>query len=113
LQLYPYHPPEIAKGARYDAKGVPWGSVLGHLLFNIYLSDLSTMGVSRNFSSEGQNRHFAYLFQFVGEASAMQMDVHKKMFSVMATVTYNVFPIRKFYTEKMFVLVRLDILRQS
>jgi len=25
-----------------------------------------------------QRRHFAYLFQFVGEASAMQMDVHKK-----------------------------------
>ena len=29
----------------------------------------------------------------------------------MATVTYNVFPIRKFYTEKIFVLVRLDILK--
>jgi len=25
----------------------------------------------------GQSRHFAYLFQFVDEASAMQMDVHK------------------------------------
>jgi len=36
----------------------------------------------------------------------------QKMSSVMATVTYNVFPIRKFYTEKLVVLMRLDILRQ-
>jgi len=35
----------------------------------------------------------------------------QKMSNVMATVTYNVFPIRKFYTEKIFVLVRLDILK--
>ena len=43
------------------------------------------------------------------------MDVHKKMlrYNVTATVTYTVFPIRKFYTEKMFVLVRMDILRLS
>ena len=31
----------------------------------------------------------------------------------MATVTYSVFPIRKFYTEKMFFLLRMDILRLS
>jgi len=65
------------------------------------------------FHGGGQSRHFAYLFQFFGEASAMQMDIHKKMSNVMATVTYNVFPIRKFYTDKIFVLVRLDILRES
>jgi len=35
----------------------------------------------------------------------------QKMSNVMATVTYNVFPIRKFNTEKIFVLVRLDILK--
>jgi len=34
------------------------------------------MGVRRNFSRGGQSRHFAYLFQFVGDAT--QMDVHKK-----------------------------------
>jgi len=41
------------------------------------------------------------------------MDVHKKPSNFTATVTYSVFPVRKFYTEKMFVLVRMDILRLS
>jgi len=36
------------------------------------------MGVRRYFSSGRQSRHFAYLLQFAGEASAMKMDVHKK-----------------------------------
>ena len=34
----------------------------------------------------------------------------QKMSNDTATVTYSVFPLRKFYTEKMFVLVRMDIL---
>jgi len=69
------------------------------------------MGVRRKFSRGGQSRHFAYnLFHFVGDAT--QMDVHK-MSNVTATVTYSVFPIRIFYTEKMFVLVKMDILRLS
>jgi len=37
----------------------------------------------------------------------------QKMSNVTATVTYSVFPIRKFYTEKLFVLVRMDILRMD
>jgi len=69
------------------------------------------MGVRRNFSIGGQSWHFAFLFKFVGDAS--QMDVHKRMSNVTATVTYSVFPIRKFYTEEMFALVRMDILRLS
>jgi len=36
-----------------------------------------TMGVHRNFSRGGQSRQYAYLFQFVGDAS--QMDVHKNV----------------------------------
>jgi len=58
------------------------------------------MGVGRNFSRGGQSWHFAYLFKFVGDAT--QMDVHKQMSNVTATVAYSVFPVRKFYTEKMF-----------
>ena len=34
------------------------------------------MGVRRNFSKGEQSRHFAYLFQVVGDAT--QMDVYKK-----------------------------------
>jgi len=34
------------------------------------------MGVRKNFSRVRQSRHFAYLFQFVGEAT--QMDEHKQ-----------------------------------
>jgi len=46
------------------------------------------------------------------------MDVHKTLHSfyttkkmpiVMATVAYSVFPLRKFYTKEMFVLVSMDI----
>jgi len=48
------------------------------------------MGVRRIFSGGGQSRHFAYLFQIVGDAR--QMDVHeKKMSSVTATVANSVF----------------------
>jgi len=42
------------------------------------------------------------------------MDVYKrKMSNVPATVAYSVFLVRKLYTEKMFVLVSMDILRLS
>jgi len=40
------------------------------------------------------------------------MDV-QKMSNVMTTVAYSICPIRTFYTEKMFVLVRMDILTLS
>jgi len=33
----------------------------------------------------------------------------QKMSNVTATVTCSAFPIRKFYAEKMFVLVRMDV----
>ena len=69
---------------------------------------IDSMGVGRNFARGEQSRHFADLFQFVGDATQMEYTKRKK-FSVTATVTYSVFPIRKFYTEKMFVLVRMDI----
>jgi len=52
--------------------------------------------------SRGQSRHFAYLFQIVGNTT--QMDVHKKkMSNVTATVANSVFPVGKLYTEQMFV----------
>ena len=64
------------------------------------------------FPRGGQSRHFAYLFQIVGNAT--QMDVHKKkMSTVTSTVACSVFPLRKLYTEQMFVLVSIDILRLS
>jgi len=42
------------------------------------------------------------------------MDAHKKkMANVTATVATSVFPVRKLYTEHMFVLVSMDILKVS
>jgi len=42
------------------------------------------------------------------------MDIHtNKMSNVTATVGNNVFPVRKLYTEQMFVLVSVNILRLS
>jgi len=41
------------------------------------------------------------------------MYTKKKMFNVTATVAYSVFFIRKLYTEQMFVVVSMDILRVS
>jgi len=35
------------------------------------------------------------------------------MSNIMQTVAYSVFPVRKLYTEQMFVLVSVDILRLS
>jgi len=42
------------------------------------------------------------------------MDVYeRKMSDVTATVAYSVFLVRKLYTDKMFALVSMDILRLS
>ena len=69
-----------------------------------------SMGVRRNFSRGGAKSNFAYLFQIVGDAT----DVHKnKMSNVTATLANSVFPVRKLYTEQIFVLVSVDILRLS
>ena len=74
------------------------------------------MDARRNVSRGGQSRPFAYALQVVDDA--MQMDVHKTLHSfyttkkmpiVTATVAHSVFPPRKFYTKKMFVLVSMDI----
>jgi len=74
------------------------------------------MGARSNFSMGGQSRPFAYPLQVVDDAT--QMDVHKTLHSfyttkkmpiVTATVAYSVFPPRKFYTKKIFVLVSMDI----
>ena len=73
-------------------------------------------GARRNFPRGGQSRPFAYPLQAVDDAT--QKDVHKTLHSfyttkkmpiVMATVAYSVFPLRKFYTKEMFVLVSMDI----
>jgi len=42
----------------------------------LYMNSAVSMGVRRNFSRGEKSRHFAYPFQFVGDAT--QMDVHKK-----------------------------------
>jgi len=70
------------------------------------------MGIRRNISRGfSQSRHFAYLFLVVDDAT--QIDAYKKMSNVTATVAYSAFLGRKFYTEQMFVLVSMDILRLS
>ena len=55
-------------------------------------------GLPQKFFQGGQSRHFAYLFQAVG--NAMQMDVYKKMSSVTTTVAYMVFLERSFTLSK-------------
>jgi len=78
------------------------------------------MGARRNFFRGGQSRPFAYPLQVVDDAT--QMDAHKTLHSfyttkqrpiVTAIVACSVFPLRKFYTKKLFVLVSMDILRLS
>ena len=77
-------------------------------------TSISTVDKDVRFFSRGQSRHFAYISQIVGDATQMDVGLHKKkMFNVTETVAYSVFPVRKLYTEKMFVLVSMDILRLS
>jgi len=67
-------------------------------------------GRPQKFFQGGAKSNFAYLFQIVGDAT----DVHKnKMSNVTATLANSVFPVRKLYTEQIFVLVSVDILRLS
>jgi len=80
-------------------------------LFHLAKAVVSGTGVRRNFSRAGQSRHFAFSVCWRSKCNANGRT--QKVSNVMATVTYNVFPIRTFYTEKILVLVRLDILRQS
>jgi len=70
------------------------------------------MGVRRNFSRAAQSQHFAFFFRLL----AMQRKwtcTKKNMSNVTATVAYSVFLVRKLYTEQMFVLLSVDILRLS
>jgi len=63
------------------------------------------MGVRRNFSRGGQSRHFAYLFQAVGNANGrIQKNVQRY-----GSGCIHGFPCKKLYTEQMFVLVSMDI----
>ena len=70
------------------------------------------MGVRINFSRGG---NVEILLDFL-RLLAMQRKwtyTKRKMFNVTATVAYSVFFVRKLYTEQMFVLVSMDILRLS
>jgi len=72
------------------------------------------------FQGVGQSGHFAYPFQISDNAT--QMDVHKSLHpfyttkkghNVTATDANSVTFKRQFYTEQMFVLVSMNILRLS
>jgi len=74
------------------------------------------------FQGGGQSRNFvsAYLFRLVNDPT--KMDVHKALHpfcttkktpKITATVANRVIPLRKFYTEQMFVLMCMDSLRLS
>jgi len=67
--------------------------------FMLCVKPLCRMGVRRNFSREGgQSRHFAYLFQVVGDAT--QMDVYKKEnVQRYGNSCMQCFFVRKLYTE--------------
>jgi len=72
-------------------------------------------GRPQKFFLGGQSRHFAYVFVVVDDAT--QIDVYtytkEKMSNVTATVAYSSFLVRKLYTEQMFVLVSMEIVRLS
>ena len=64
------------------------------------------MGVRRYFLG-GPKSTFCLSFSVCWRCNANGRT--QKMCNVTATITTTVFPIRNFYTEKMFVLVRMDI----
>jgi len=89
--------------------------------FNFHqLLQVFNMGVCRNFSRGEQIRHFYLSFSGCWRCNANGRTQNaspfyttKKMPNVTAAVAYGVFPQRKFYTQQMFVLVSIDILRMS
>jgi len=77
-------------------------------------------GRPQNFFQGGEESKFCFGLSFSAVDNAMKMDVHKalrpfytkkKTPKVTATVANRVFPLRKFYTEQMLVLVCMNILR--
>jgi len=87
--------------------GVTAGCYLRIFAFYLQCLTVASMGVRRNFFKGEQSRHFAYLFQFVGDAT--QMDVYKKRkCTMLPQLLHTVFS-----SEQMFVLVSMDTLRLS
>jgi len=70
------------------------------------------MGVRRNFSGEGKVDNLL-IFLWLLATQRKLTYTKKKMSDVTATLAHSVFPVRKLYTEQMFVLVSMDILRLS
>ena len=69
------------------------------------------MGVRRKFSRGGKVDNLLIFFRLL--AMQRKWTYTKKMSNDTATVAYSVFPVRKLYTEQMFVLVSMDTLRLS
>jgi len=68
------------------------------------------MGIRRNFS---RGRVFLLILFRLLARQRKWTYTKMKMSTVMATVAYSVFPLRKFYIEERFVLLSMDILRLS
>ena len=70
------------------------------------------MGVRRKISRRGKVDILLIFFRLLA-IHRKWTNTKKKMFSVTAAVVYSVFFVRKRYTEQMFVVVSMDILRLS
>jgi len=70
------------------------------------------MGVRRKISRRGKVDILLIFFRLLAIRRKWTY-TKKKMFSVTAAVVYSVFFVRKRYTEQMFVVVSMDILRLS
>ena len=83
------------------------------------LLEISWTSEYTNFSTGGKSRHFACPYQVADDA--MQMDVHnaspflhhEQNAQCYDNTCMQCFPLRKFYTGQMFVLVIMNILRLS
>jgi len=69
------------------------------------------MGVPRNFSRGGGKVDILLVFLWLLMMQRKLTYTKKKMSSVTASVAYSAFLARKLGTEKMFVLVSMDILK--
>jgi len=73
---------------------------------------LNAMGGRRKISRAGQRRHFAIFFRLLAIQRSGRIQI--RLCSMLRQqIVHSVFFVRKLYTEQMFVVVSMNILRLS